>query len=64
MHVLIQFVLLFQMLSDLRTGYSLQGDCCCREDISRRQSKRKEAARKEDEEKEEKSKGLKSQTDR
>ena len=49
MYVLIHFALLFQTLSDLRTGYSLQGDCCYREDISRRQSKRKEAARKEDE---------------
>ena len=50
MHVLIQFVLLCQMLSDLRTGYSWQGDCCCREDMSRRQSRRKEVARKEEKE--------------
>ena len=41
MYVLIHFVLLCQTLSDIRTGYSWQGDCCCREDASRRQSRRK-----------------------
>ena len=53
MYVLIQFVLLCQMLSDLRTGYSRQGDCCCREDMSRRQSRRKEVARNKEKENEE-----------
>ena len=34
-------------------GYSLQGDCCYREDMSRRQSRRKEATRKKEKENEE-----------
>ena len=54
-------MLLCQTLSDLRTGYSWQGDCCYKEDASRRQSERKEE--KENEEREEESKGLRSQTD-
>ena len=40
MRVLMQFMLLCQMLIDLMTGYSWQGDCCCREDVSKGQSRR------------------------
>ena len=53
MHVLIQFELICQKLSDLRTGCSWQGDGCCREDMSRRLSRKKEAVGKEEKENEE-----------
>ena len=48
MHVLIQFELLCQKLSDLRTGCSRQGDGCCREDMSRILRRKNEAAGKEE----------------
>ena len=50
MRVLMQFMLLFQMLIDLMTGYSWQGGCCCREDVSKGQSKRELAKEKKNEE--------------
>ena len=53
MHVLIQFELICQKLSDLRTGCSWQGDGCWREDMSRRLSRKNEAAGKEEYENEE-----------
>ena len=50
MHVLMQFMLLFQTLIDLRTGYSWQGDCCCREDVSKGQRRRELTEEKKNEE--------------
>ena len=50
MHVLMQFMLLFQTLIDLMNGYSWQGDCCCREDVSKGQSRRELTEEKKNEE--------------